>query len=349
MRPFLVPLAVSLLILPSFTAAAQTLRVEAVTTSVRPNAVSSFSFHTEHARPASWMAFAAFGEAELVVTADYDIDVTNTSSMPQLAECGLELSDIYLTDNICWGTDATTPNLNLFLTETIPANTTMRLTGSIEIDRINIPYSPCQGVMGDPVHTSTGVTDLSGGPFRSAVISSDWFASPFGPASQFLSVVDLGTVLRNDLSFAMTHDLPFVAGSTGCDPLRTNSTGVEGLLEAYGAVSTLESSTILSATQLPPNAFGLFALSRTTQPATLSGFGSATLCLGTPIVRWLSSVGRTTPTGIYQVALTTSMISVPFGQISPGDTWYFQFFHRDTDPATGLATARSTNAIALTF
>lgn len=316
---------------------------------MRPNAMTSSSVHTEHARPLAWKPFAAFGEAELIVNVDYDINVTNTSSVAEFAECGLELTDTFVTDNLCWGTDPTTPMLNLFVNETVPANATTRLTGTIELGRITFPYFPCQFVTGDPVHIAGGASALFTGPLRASISSNEWFASPFGPASQFLSVEDLGTVIRNDLSFAMTHDLPLVAGSTGCDPLRTNSTGAFGLLEAYGAVDAAEASVVLSASQLPPDSFGLFALSMTTQPATLSGFGSATLCLGAPVVRWFDSIGQTDSAGNLQMTVPPSMMPVPNGQILSGETWYFQFFHRDTDPATGVPTARSTNAVELPY
>lgn len=350
MRLHSVPFALSLLILPASTVAAQTLRVEAVTTSVRPNSVSTFPVHTEHTRPGTWKAFAVSGQAELIVTAEYDINVTNTSSLPELAECGLEVSDIFLTDNFCWGTDATTPQPNLFVNEVVPANSTVRLTGSVELNRITLPYYPCAGGMvGDPIHNSAGLSALYTGPFRNSVASSDWLASPFGPASQFLSVTDLGSMIRNDLAFAMVHDLPLIAGSNGCDPLRPNSTGALGLLEAYGAVNAGEPATVLSASELPANAFGLFGISASTQPPILAGFGNATLCLGTPVLRWFDSVGRTSSSGALQVTLPTSALPTLSGQILAGETWYFQFFHRDADPASGAPTARSTNAVELMF
>jgi hypothetical protein len=349
MGSHLAPFAVSLLSLSAATASAQTLLVEKVTTSTRPTAAQPFNPHTEHARPAAWKPLAVTGRADLTVTVEYDINVTNTSSVAELAECGLQLSDAFITDNLCWGVDPSSPMLNLFVSETVPANSVTRLTGLVVIDQFTFPYFACQFVDGDPVHTTLEDSALFTGPSRTSVNSNEWFASPFGPAGQFLSVEDLGTSIRNDLSFAMTHDLPLIAGSNGCEPLRPNSTGVSGRLEAFGALDVAQPATVLRASQLPANTFGLFALSSVSQPPVLAGFGGATLCLASPLVRWFDSIGTSDSSGSVELELPTSSLPVPNGQVLAGDTWFFQYFHRDTDPMTSQPTARSTNAIELSW
>ncbi|MFT7077887.1 MAG: hypothetical protein ACJA0P_003914 [Planctomycetota bacterium] len=112
-----------------------------------------------------------------------------------------------------------------------------------------------------------------------------------------------------------------------------NSTGAMGLVDAYGSASIAVNSLTLAARNLPTNAFGFFIIGRTPGFIPNPGGQPGNLCLTTLIGRIVGpgQVVNSGSAGAYSVALdVTDIPQGPFfvaGQ--PGDTWYFQSWHRD--------------------
>jgi hypothetical protein len=187
-----------------------------------------------------------------------------------------------------------------------------------------------------------------------------------------LVVLPLGsqvTMVPAQGAFAMTRVLSFVTpglvitgslgpngagytcpiGAQGCTPSNPNSTGVGGLLTATGSPSVLENDLVLTASQLPHNAFGYFLCSRLIGAGTTPPGSQGRLCLLSPIGR---SVGGTifntgsTGTGTTNVDLLS--MPQPTGPVVvlAGESWSFQAWHRDANPTV---TSNFTEAVTVLF
>tara|TARA_R110002126_G_scaffold28337_6_gene94190 strand:+ start:2972 stop:3961 length:990 start_codon:yes stop_codon:yes gene_type:complete len=141
-----------------------------------------------------------------------------------------------------------------------------------------------------------------------------------------------------------------------CSPASPNATGLSTTLYPSYFVPTPGSSGLhLEATHGAPGQFGLFMVSSGANAST--PLGNGVLCLTIPICRYsprvaghqgnsrLNSVGQFDETGNVFVNksgtsttgtgfdVPTTIPCTPGGQaIAPGDTWYFQLWHRDADP-----------------
>lgn len=132
-------------------------------------------------------------------------------------------------------------------------------------------------------------------------------------------------------------------GTKYCGPAVENSSGFAGHIVASGSVAVADGNLTLKAFQLPPNVFGYFLLSQTTGFVSGPGGSDGNLCLGGQIGRFNRS-GEVFQTGIYRSGtLAIDFADVPGGQILPGETWYFQSWHRDG------TTSNFTDGIGLTF
>jgi hypothetical protein len=145
-----------------------------------------------------------------------------------------------------------------------------------------------------------------------------------------------------------------------CSPANPNASGLSTTLyPSYFASAPNLSGLHLEATHGAPGQFGLFMISNGANSATLLHNGI--LCLDLPICRYspqvaihqgnpqLNSVGRFDDTGnVFMNMSGTSTTGTgfdvpnplpctPAGQvIVPGDTWYFQLWHRDPAPGGGF-------------
>ena len=131
--------------------------------------------------------------------------------------------------------------------------------------------------------------------------------------------------------------------------MAVNASGATGQLSAFGLGQAAGGGTVLYASDLPANEIGFFVMSASTTPATAAPFSVATLCLGAPQFRWLDSLGLSLDDGTYGIELSETGLPIPSGVIAPGESWHFQWFHRDTDMATGQPSANSTSAVTILF
>lgn len=124
-------------------------------------------------------------------------------------------------------------------------------------------------------------------------------------------------------------------GKKVCGPALGNSTGVGASLLGSGSLSVSSNTGSLTATLLPPGAFGMFLTSQTLQPSTIQGTG-ATLCLGGNIGRFNGpgQIGVSDAAGTLPFDLDLGALPQPMGSVAalPGQTWYFQAWFRDNNP-----------------
>ena len=142
-----------------------------------------------------------------------------------------------------------------------------------------------------------------------------------------ISTVQMGTGLL----------LEGVAGGIGtpyCGPAVPNSTGAAGTLTASGSPSVAANNLTLTASDLPQNQFGIFVVSDT--QAFVMGAGGTSngnLCVGGGIGRYSNpgEIQATGTSGEFSFMIDVNAIRRPTNNVPamPGDTWYFQAWHRD--------------------
>ncbi len=118
--------------------------------------------------------------------------------------------------------------------------------------------------------------------------------------------------------------------STYCT-LAPNSAGPGAVIGSTGSTSTALNSLGLFCSGLPTPSLGLFIYGAASANTPL---GNGTLCIGTPIVRL--NPGGASNNGFASRALDLSVppASSGPGMITPGSTWYFEYWYRD-NPAGG--------------
>ena len=122
-----------------------------------------------------------------------------------------------------------------------------------------------------------------------------------------------------------------------------NSSGAPASITASGSPSIAAGNLSLEVTNLPANSLGLFLASPSTGFASLF-MSDGNLCLGSPIFRW-APVSDSGPMG--QVTRTTDLTDLPPGvTVQPGDTWFFQYWTRDTNPTV---TSNTSNGASVWF
>lgn len=141
-------------------------------------------------------------------------------------------------------------------------------------------------------------------------------------------------------------------GESFCGQPMTNSTFDVGALRAFGSASVAANSLTLQASSLPPGEFGFLLASRSRQVLFPFTGSVGRLCMGgtTPIARFVrpGEVQSSGVLGLFEVPVDLTDLPSPLSgsAVLPGDTLYFQAWHRDggTSPASGLTTA-----VAVTF
>lgn len=152
------------------------------------------------------------------------------------------------------------------------------------------------------------------------------------------------------------YQLSVTRGITGdiggriCDGT-INSTGSTARIQSSGSLAVDDNWLVLDGTRLPPSTFGIFLTSRAYEIQPMVGGFAGTLCLGAPIGR-LDNPGQVVfSDGMGQVSLDVNLQQLPQGigtvSAQPGETWYFQLWHRDR--VGMVATANLSEAIELRF
>ena len=142
---------------------------------------------------------------------------------------------------------------------------------------------------------------------------------------------------------------PPIIGSKICTPAVDNSTGFFGRLSASGSASIGSNNLRLTGSMLPVGSLGYFIASRV--PGFIQGPGGSfgNLCVLPPIGRYLAFAGPVAPDGTFSMDVDATAIPQPTSTAiaQPGETWYFQFWHRDA--VLGLATSNFTAGLRIVF
>ena len=149
--------------------------------------------------------------------------------------------------------------------------------------------------------------------------------------------------------FQLVELPPVTLGTTYCAS-NPNSTGVMGHVVATGSAAVAAADLRLEARRLPASSFAFFLASRT-QGSVQNPGGS----LG----RFNTLVGPSDAGGVYAICtqgcapnrtFSLGQMPQPNGAVaaSPGETWNFQCWFRDTAPG-GAATSNFTDGLALSL
>ncbi len=117
-----------------------------------------------------------------------------------------------------------------------------------------------------------------------------------------------------------------------CNPAVPNSTGEFGRLRVRGSHLASAGAVIMQADQLPNFQFGFFICATGTNSFIPPG-SNGRLCLGGTLGRFLGpgQVQSTGSNGGFSLGVSTAaMPTTPAQAVLPGQTWFFQAWHRDT-------------------
>ncbi len=170
----------------------------------------------------------------------------------------------------------------------------------------------------------------------------EWWSGSATSASFVLTSVTTD-LLGND--FALDDiTLEPAPGMRYCAPAVPNSVGLSGVCLFGGSTAAADGEVRLTATLLPPDVLGIFLVSQTQDFVQAPAGAVGNLCLGGAIGRLSGQVNSTGATGTTSIDLDTSSLPPPLpAAILPGDTWNFQFWHRD------VGTSNFTSAVSLLF
>lgn len=123
-----------------------------------------------------------------------------------------------------------------------------------------------------------------------------------------------------------------------------NSTGTVGLIEGRGTSFVQFNNLALRAFNVPANTFGVFLAARNQGFTANPGGSAGNLLLGANFGRF-SNIVVTNPSGSAQIQANLMALPTQTGPTSavPGDTWYFQFMHREP------VSSNLTRGLAVTF
>jgi hypothetical protein len=128
-----------------------------------------------------------------------------------------------------------------------------------------------------------------------------------------------------------------------------NSTGFAGTLTALGSPIVADNSLALEAACCPPESFGLVITSSSNGgPIQSIPAGEGVLCIdNSQVGRFSPMMTNATGNRVQSVDLGAIPTHVGTAAALPGDTYYFQFWHRDS--LGGVATSNLTSAISVLF
>ncbi|MEM6675449.1 MAG: family 16 glycosylhydrolase, partial [Planctomycetota bacterium] len=129
---------------------------------------------------------------------------------------------------------------------------------------------------------------------------------------------------------------PLYLGTNICAPATPNSTGSPGLILAEGSLVAANNDVLLSASSLPSNVLGYFLTSTAPGLVANPGGSQGDLCVVGNIGRY-TGPGQIVSSGLLGVAslpIDLTQVPTPTGPaaVQPGETRYFQFWHRDANP-----------------
>ena len=162
-------------------------------------------------------------------------------------------------------------------------------------------------------------------------------------------------VVTTEFDGASGQFISFYAGDIcACNNYCTanpNSTGLPATISAIGTGRVIDNDLALVAAQLPTSSFGFFITSRFQGFVTNPGGSAGNLCLGSSIGRYVGpgQIQNSGATGSFSLDLDLTQTPQPSGlvSVSPGQTWNFQTWFRDT--VGGMPTSNFTDGVRVVF
>lgn len=130
-----------------------------------------------------------------------------------------------------------------------------------------------------------------------------------------------------------------------------NSTGVGSSLCAFGSDVVSDNDVQLMVTELPANSMGYFIVSRDPNVTLVSPVGSSgRLCVASPSIGRQAPVLNSGGSGSVQLQVDLTATPQPMGTVAivRGETWSWQYWHRDVGPS-GQTTSNFSSARRITF
>lgn len=188
------------------------------------------------------------------------------------------------------------------------------------------------------------------GPLVPSFLSGSPFRVGFGTNSSTNGSGGTG-IARFDNVSVTARTTPGNVGTKYCaDDVIPNSFGLKGDLFADGSSVAGGQTIRLYAACIPDNSFSFFIASRQPGLVPAAGGFTGTLCLSGQISRLNSATAQNSGhEGWVSHDINTTAMVGPQGPIPivPGDTWYFQCWHRDNDGTVN--TSNLTGALAILF
>ncbi|MCP3915017.1 MAG: hypothetical protein GY711_05640 [bacterium] len=148
--------------------------------------------------------------------------------------------------------------------------------------------------------------------------------------------------MSNGYDLAFSEPVDGAGYAEVCDGL-PNSTGSGSTLELIGGNNASSNDLELASRQLPPNQFGYYLLS---DNAASIPVGQGVLCLGFTVHRYSNDILNSGADGAVRFPLDLGQLANGLPTL-PGDTYLFQFWHRDA--VQGFSTSNLSDAVAVTF
>ena len=124
------------------------------------------------------------------------------------------------------------------------------------------------------------------------------------------------------------------------------------MLTAAGSVLVADNDVTLTVSEMPNSSFGYFLVSLDQGLVLNPNMSSGNLCLSGSVGRYVGAgqIQNSGTMGSFDLALDLTMIPTPTGLVAatPGVTWNFQSWFRDTD-ANGMLTSNFTQGLEITF
>ena len=146
-------------------------------------------------------------------------------------------------------------------------------------------------------------------------------------------------------AFIFDFDNPF---ESYCQPAVMNSTGFAGVILASGSVRVGDNRFYLGAAQIPFSSFGYFlcSMGRDNVPGAMGSQG--TMCVGGAnlVARKVVTIGQAPNFGFFASQIDLNTIPLPGGivQVTAGETWHFQLWHREDAGESNFS-----NGVSVTF
>ncbi len=139
-------------------------------------------------------------------------------------------------------------------------------------------------------------------------------------------------VLQKALSTWESSNCPSTQNYCQANP---NSTGEIGRTIATGPTTVASNSLVIRGSQFPLNTLGYLLVSDAEGFVANPGNSAGNLCLGGQFGRYAGNIKNSGPNGVF--AQWVDLNNIPFpsmpAQVQIGDSLFFQWWHRDTDPA----------------